>query len=229
MTASLPAVQASWTPTSLDAAETSSESDTEFPSSEPLVECTDGVKHPPRGEGFTTRKGKDYRPASTYYLKPWSQKTLSEAICSIAYRPEMETMFYVKTIDRGPIPRGSVLADNAFIIPAGMLPIVVQHAAHLAFPGTPFLPPFVPTTDADELAGFKWPFLLAYAFYATCFIIFAGLFLERLNSTLPPLPSDPSAHHFPCQRMSSAMASLTRRTLAETGSQTGASILSRVA
>ncbi|KAM0752997.1 hypothetical protein T439DRAFT_286401 [Meredithblackwellia eburnea MCA 4105] len=109
----------------------------------------------PTGEGITTRKGKDYRPVSTFYLKPWKEMTHYERVCDLATCPESMHKVKDEGLNRGPVPRQSVLRENAFILSRGLIPILIQSASYWAFP------------------NFKWPTGLAYTFYFFSFMGFA--------------------------------------------------------
>ena len=137
MSSALATTEAPWIASTSRDSGSSSDSDTSSiePVVEYILESNDGLVHPKMGEGFTTRKGKDYRAKSTWYLKSWSQRTMSERVLGLLYRPEMESQYFIKDIDRGPIPRGNLVFDNAFIFTSGMLPIVIQSAAYWAYPG----------------------------------------------------------------------------------------------
>ncbi|KAL8278583.1 hypothetical protein RQP46_009075 [Phenoliferia psychrophenolica] len=172
MTSSLAAAEAPWTattavdPLSSSAELSSSDSDSDSVTlADPIVEydSTHGFQLPLKGEGYTTRKGKDYRAKSTWFLKSFSQRTWSERILGLLYRPEMESQYYITDVERGPIPKGNLLADNAFILFSGLSPIALQSAAYWTYP------------------GFKWPLWLALAVYSTCFLAFAVTLVYRFN------------------------------------------------
>ncbi|KAL8276844.1 hypothetical protein RQP46_010775 [Phenoliferia psychrophenolica] len=99
----------------------------------------------------------------TFYLKPKPTRTLAENICALFYRPNMESMYYIQNIDRGPIPTIGMLAEHAFTIPVGLAPILIQSAAYWAFP------------------NYNWPFAVAYPFYVVAFALFAHGVAERWN------------------------------------------------
>lgn len=123
-------------PASIECNSATSGSDTESDAESITDSDTDGLVLPKMGEGYTTRKGKDYRAKSTWYLKSWSQKTFSERVLGLLYRPEMESQYFITDVDRGPIPRGDLVSDNIFIFSCGMLPIVLQSIAYWSFPRT---------------------------------------------------------------------------------------------
>lgn len=123
--------------TATDAAE-SSDSDTS--SIEPIIQyatespSSDLSAAPLSGEGHTTRKGRDYRPPSTFLRKPRKSMTLAERICALAKAPE--ELHFIKTVDRGPMPSQSLLRENFFILSRAVVPLLIQAASHWAFPST---------------------------------------------------------------------------------------------
>lgn len=79
----VPPTDLPWTATSL---ERESSTDSDSSSLEPIQYDAVSPGPPRRGEGFTVRKGNDYRPPSTFYLKPRSERTLAERVCALFYR-----------------------------------------------------------------------------------------------------------------------------------------------
>lgn len=86
-----------------------------------------------------TRQAKDWRPPSTFYLKPFSEMTTAERICNLATCPESMHELKDEDLDRGPVPTQSVFRENLFILTRGMLPLVLQGLSYWAFPSeSPF-------------------------------------------------------------------------------------------
>lgn len=81
-----------------------------------------------------TRQAKDWRPPSTFYLKPFSEMTTAERICNLATCPESMHELKDEDLDRGPVPTQSVARENLFILSRGMIPLVLQGLSYWAFP-----------------------------------------------------------------------------------------------
>lgn len=135
----LPSSQSSWAVNSADQDDASSASDSDpigYTSSRSPSPTSSRL--PPTGEGFTTHHGKDYRPKSSFYLKPWSEMTHAERVCHLATCPEEMHKIVPEEVERGPIPTQSMVRENAFILSRAMVPLAIQAAAYSAFPGTSF-------------------------------------------------------------------------------------------
>ncbi|KAL8278557.1 hypothetical protein RQP46_009049 [Phenoliferia psychrophenolica] len=168
MISTLAGAEVPWTATTSasHSSSASSSSDSDSASlSEPVVEYDSehGFELPRTGEGYTTRKGKDYRAKSTWYLKTFWQRTWSERVLGLLYRPEMESQYFITNVERGPIPTGNLVEDNAFIFSSGMAPILLQTAAYWAYP------------------EFKWPLWFAGGVYSAFFAVFAATLVYRFN------------------------------------------------
>ncbi|KAM0748245.1 hypothetical protein T439DRAFT_304616 [Meredithblackwellia eburnea MCA 4105] len=117
----------------------------------------------PTGQGITTRKGKDYRPVSSFYLKPKSKMTPAEFLCNLATVPDSLHKVKPESIDRGPVPTQSIVKENLFIIRHAFVPLVLQAISYWAFP------------------DYKWSNGVAYTVYLLSFIAFAIAVVERMN------------------------------------------------
>lgn len=124
------------------AAELHSDGDSDASSSSPIRYATEPKASaprspsspPPTGEGFTTRKGKDYRPVSTWYLKGWLAMSPAELICRLAVCPDSIHEVKPMDLDRGPIPTQSIVLENLFILAVATVPLVVQGWAYAIYP-----------------------------------------------------------------------------------------------
>lgn len=91
------------------------------------------VNNPPPPK--TTRQKVDRRPVSTFWTKPRSEMTFAERICNLATCPPTMHELKSEDIDRGPVPRQSVLRENVFIITRAIVPLVIHAAAYWLYPG----------------------------------------------------------------------------------------------
>lgn len=149
---------------------------------------------PPTGEGFTTRKGKDYRPPSTFYLKdPRKEMTASERLCYLATCPAEIHLVKDDRIDRGPMPTQSIFMENVFILSRALPPIIIQAISHWVFPSeSSQVATFFFVSHETEISislstDFKWPSYLAYPLYHVSFVLFALSVVWRLNCGSPAL------------------------------------------
>lgn len=80
-----------------------------------------------------TRQLVDRRPKSTWHLKPRAEQSIAEYVFTLFHK---ESLHEVKplTLDRGPVPRASVLKENAQFLPMVLVPLAVQEVVYRYFP-----------------------------------------------------------------------------------------------
>lgn len=107
--------------TSISSASSSSASD----ATEPIVEVP---KY--------TRQKVDRRPKSTFHLKANKDMTLAEKLASKGTMSPAYHDLQPLSMDRGPLPKHSVLYEHAWILSNALLPVFVQQLSYYFFPGT---------------------------------------------------------------------------------------------
>lgn len=95
---------------------------------------------------YTTQKV-DRRPASTFHLKAWKDQTWSERLADKGTMAPEYHELQTETMDRGALPKHSVLYEHAWILSNALPPILLQSLSYYLFP------------------EYKWPVALAFVVY----------------------------------------------------------------
>ena len=115
--------------TSISSASSSSASD----ATEPIVEVP---KY--------TRQKVDRRPKSTFHLKATKDMTLAEKLASKGTMSPAYHDLQPLSMDRGPLPKHSVLYEHAWILSNALMPVFVQQLSYYLFPSKSHRPTITP-------------------------------------------------------------------------------------
>lgn len=83
-----------------------------------------------------TRQKVDRRPKSTFHLKAVKDMSLAEKLANKGTMSPAYHDLQSLSMDRGPLPKHSVLYEHAWILSNALMPVFVQQLSYFLFPST---------------------------------------------------------------------------------------------